>query len=319
MSVADAVKGYSSEYHRPVLWQEVVGNLILSRDGVFVDCTLGGGGHSQAILENISSQGRVIGIDQDDDALYYSAERLKKYSNFITAKGNFAQVKTILKKEGISKVDGFLFDIGVSSHQLDEASRGFAFSAEGPLDMRMDRSNILTASKVINTSREKDLADIFYLYGEEKKSFRIAEKIIAFRKKKKIETTGELKNIISEFYSGKYLIKALARIFQSLRIFVNNELDVLELALKDSFEMLNIGGRLAVISYHSLEDRIVKNRFKYWQSDCVCPPELPICQCNKVRQIKIVRPFPITPDENEIKTNKRSRSAKMRICEKLAE
>lgn len=319
MSVGDAVKGYSSEYHRPVLWQEVINNLILSRDGVFVDCTLGGGGHSQAILENISSQGRVIGIDQDDDALYYSAERLKKYSNFIIAKGNFAQVKTILKKEGINKVDGFLFDIGVSSHQLDEASRGFAFSAEGPLDMRMDRSNILTASKVINTSREKDLADIFYLYGEEKKSFRIAEKIIAFRKKKKIETTGELKNIISEFYSGKYLIKALSRIFQSLRIFVNKELDVLELALKDSFEMLNIGGRLAVISYHSLEDRIVKNRFKYWQSDCVCPPELPICQCNKVRQIKIIRPFPITPEENEIKTNNRSRSAKMRICEKLAE
>lgn len=319
MSVGDAVKGYSSEYHRPVLWQEVVNNLILRRDGVFVDCTLGGGGHSQAILENISSQGRVIGIDQDDDALNYSAERLKKYSNFNTAKGNFAQVKTILKKEGINKVDGFLFDIGVSSHQLDEASRGFAFSVEGPLDMRMDRSNILTASKVLNTSLEKDLADIFYLYGEEKKSFRIAEKIIAFRKKKKIETTSELKNIISEFYSGKYLIKALSRVFQSLRIFVNKELDVLELALKDSFEILNIGGRLAVISYHSLEDRIVKNRFKYWQSDCVCPPELPLCQCDKVRQIKIIRPFPMTPEESEVKTNNRSRSAKMRICEKLAD
>ena len=313
-----SVSRYEADYHIPVLWREVVGYLITKKNGTYVDCTLGGGGHANAILDHIEEAGLLLGIDQDEDALNFARNRLKGYKNFRAQKGNFSNISSILKEQKLTMADGILLDLGVSSHQLDESSRGFAFSADAPLDMRMDRENETTAADVLNTFGEKELADIFYQYGEERRSYQIAAKIIDYRKQKRLETTTELKSIIANIYKGKQQIKALARVFQSLRIHLNRELDVLATALKDSFSYLSPHGRLAVIAYHSLEDRLVKGTFKYWETECICPPELPVCQCDKRKEVKLIKPYPMIPEKDEIEYNSRSRSAKLRICEKIA-
>lgn len=317
MVVGISVNRYKADYHVPVLWREVLEHLVIKSDGIYVDCTLGGGGHANAILDNISESGFLLGIDQDDDALKFASGRLSGYKNFKAVRGNFSEISAILKKQDLPVADGFLLDLGVSSHQLNESSRGFAFSVDAPLDMRMDKNNQMTAAMVLNSLSERELADIFYKYGEERKSYLIAARIMEFRNTKQLETTADLKRIVANFYSGKHLIKALARVFQSIRIYVNKELDVMATALQDCFDHLGPNGRLAIIAYHSLEDRLVKNTLKFWAADCICPPELPVCQCDKKKEVRLIKPYPMVPEKDEVLYNNRSRSGKLRICEKL--
>jgi 16S rRNA (cytosine1402-N4)-methyltransferase len=316
MTGPEAWDEFGSVYHRPVMWREVARHLITDKNGIYIDGTLGGGGHSELILRNISSRGRLIALDRDDEALDFAGKRLEKYSNFIPAKAVFADMAAVAMKNGVAAVNGILLDLGISSHQIDTAERGFAFSADGPLDMRMDRNTSLTAEEILNSYDENLLADIFYRYGEERRSRAIASSICKQRKLRPFKTTGQLKEVITGFYPPNKVIKAYARVFQALRIFINGELEQLEKALEEGFNLLKKGGRLAVISYHSLEDRLVKQQYRYWEKECVCDPALPVCQCDKVREVKIIRPFPMVAADDETADNSRARSARLRICEK---
>lgn len=305
------------EYHTPVLVEKVLEYLITKPDGVYVDATLGGGGHSEKILERLFPTGVLIGIDADKDALEFS--KLRFGERVLLVQSNFSHLSQILSDLNIPKVDGLLFDLGISSRQIDSAQRGFSFSSDAKLDMRFDSRQELDAQYVVNSYREEELSRIFWQFGEEKFSRRIAKKIVDSRTTKSIDTTLELAEIVKSVVNAKFLNKSLARIFQAIRIEVNQELEALKVALKSSLIHLNPAGRLVVISYHSLEDRIVKSFFKEFST-----PSRDITW--KLTGIETTKPLlrvltkkPILPDEKEISQNVRSRSAKLRVAERLNE
>ncbi|MBE3554752.1 MAG: 16S rRNA (cytosine(1402)-N(4))-methyltransferase RsmH [Thermicanus sp.] len=309
-------------HHRTVLLQEAVEALQIKENGIYVDGTLGGGGHSEAILSRLKN-GLLIGIDQDDRAIAAAVERLHPGENrLLLVRDNFVHMDEILKEQGIEKVDGFLFDLGVSSPQLDEEERGFRYQEDAPLDMRMDRRQTLTAYEVVNEWPEGELARIIREYGEERFARSIARRIVERRKTAPIATTGELVEVIKEAIpaparrTGPHPAK---RTFQAIRIAVNRELEVLGRVLHLAIGRLKPGGRIAVISFHSLEDRIVKETFQEYAAGCTCPPDFPVCVCGKEPIVKIITRKPILPSEEEIGRNPRARSAKLRVAEKVME
>ena len=304
--------------HVSVMLSECIDGLNIKSNGVYVDGTLGGAGHSSEILKRLK-KGRLIAIDKDDDALEFSRNKLANYSNVTFVKSDFKNFANILDDLGIDYVDGVLLDLGVSSYQIDTAERGFSYRMDAPLDMRMDRSNPLSAYEVVNEYDEKDLVRILYTYGEESFAKLIVRKIIERRKQKPIETTLELNEIVESAIPRKFWGKGSVakKTFQAIRIEVNAELDGLDLVLKDMVERLNKGGRLAVITFHSLEDRIVKNVFKELSTGCICDKSVPICVCGHQASVKLVNRKPILATDLELANNKRSSSAKLRVIEKL--
>jgi len=308
----------SEFYHTPVLLDEVITFLINNKSGIYIDGTVGGGGHAEKILDSLSEDGKLIGIDIDANAIRYSSERLRKFGNRATLKnGNFADLLSILSEFGIKQISGILLDIGVSSYQIDNRGRGFSYRVKDRLDMRMDQSKKLDAQYVVNNYSEESLTRIFFEYGEERRSNVIARAIAQYRANKEIKTTEELSNIISSSVPHNHLNKTLSRIFQAIRIEINRELDNLKNVLNESISLLERGGRIVVISYHSLEDRIVKNFFRYESLKCICPPNVPRCMCGKEQRLKILTRKCVIPSSQEIRNNPRSRSAKLRAAEKV--
>lgn len=306
--------------HVPVLLEEVIEGLNIKEDGIYVDGTLGGAGHSSEIVRRLTT-GKLIGIDQDIDAITKAKEVLKEYEGkVILVHDNYVNIESILTDLGIERVDGILLDIGVSSYQLDQGERGFSYNKDAQLDMRMDDTKDFTAWDVVNKYSQKDLERILWDYGEERWAKRIAEFIVKERKTKPIDTTFELVETIKKAIPKKARMKGghpAKRSFQAIRIEVNKELDVLRKSIPTMCQLLNKGGRLSIITFHSLEDRIVKEEFKELSKDCICPPELPVCTCDKKKEIKIITRKPIIPKEEEIEKNPRSRSAKLRIAERV--
>lgn len=306
--------------HVSVLLDETIDNLITKPDGIYVDCTLGGAGHSLAIGRRLSPEGTIIGLDQDDDALKIATERLQVLDcNVKTIKTNFKDLKRALLANGYDKVDGFVFDLGVSSYQLDTPERGFSYMNDGPLDMRMDTTRPLTAEIIVNEYKAEELQNIIETFGEERWAKRIVEFIVEERAKERITTTGQLVTIIKKAIpagarkDGPHPAK---RTFQAIRIAVNSELDILQTAFKDAASMLNKKGRICVITFHSLEDRITKQTFKELSEKCICPPELPVCMCDHKAIVKGKRKA-IEPTKEEVERNPRARSAKLRVVEKI--
>ena len=306
--------------HVPVLLNECIENLNIKPDGTYVDGTLGGAGHSFEIVSRLSKKGTLIGIDRDEDALSVAKQRLKEFSNVKYVKGNHDDIKNILEEIEVENVDGILLDLGVSSYQLDEETRGFSYIKDAPLDMRMDKTQSLTARDVVNNYDEQQLADIIFQYGEEKFSRRIAKKICEYRKLKEITTTTQLVNIIEEVIpsamKNKYGHPA-KRTFQAIRIEVNNEIEPLYNTVINSINALKPGGRLCIITFHSLEDRAVKKAYLDSIESCTCPKDLPYCVCNKKSLGKIITKKPIIPSEEEMENNSRSKSAKLRVFERI--
>ncbi|WP_238906557.1 16S rRNA (cytosine(1402)-N(4))-methyltransferase RsmH [Clostridium sp. YIM B02506] len=306
--------------HVSVLLEECIEALNIKKQGYYVDCTMGGAGHSSHIVSNLNNDGRLIGIDQDTDALNAAREKLKDYNNVIYVHNNFHNIYDILEELNIEKVDGILMDLGVSSYQLDAGERGFSYMQDAPLDMRMNRDKEFSAYDVINDYSEEDLYRIIKDYGEERFSKRIASFIVKRRNEKPIETTLELVDIIKAAIpvkarrDGPHPAK---RTFQAIRIEVNGELEILDKAIDDSVKKLNSNGRLAIITFHSLEDRIVKNKFRDLGNPCKCPKEFPICACGKKPTVKVLSRKAIAPSDEEIEVNPRSRSAKLRVLEKI--
>ncbi|MBU3159010.1 16S rRNA (cytosine(1402)-N(4))-methyltransferase RsmH [Clostridium frigoris] len=306
--------------HISVLLNECIEALDIKEDGIYVDCTLGGAGHSLEILKRLSSKGRLIGIDQDEDALKAAKEKIKEFNNVTYVHDNFYNIKAILASLEIEKVDGIFMDLGVSSYQLDNTERGFSYMRDAKLDMRMDRSRGITAFDVVNNYEEEQIADVLRNYGEEKFSKRIANFIVDRRKDKPIETTLELVNVIDAAIPAKYKRDGghpAKRTFQGIRIEVNGELKILDRAIEDGIEKLNSGGRMAIITFQSLEDRIVKVKFKNLEDPCKCPKELPMCVCGKTPIVKLISRKPIRATEEELEVNSRSKSAKLRVAEKI--
>lgn len=305
--------------HKSVLLDETIEGLNIKSDGIYVDGTLGGGGHSYEIASRLSDKGRLIGIDQDKDAIKAASERLKEFGNKVTiVRDNYTNFRKVLDDLNIEKVDGILLDIGVSSYQLDNTERGFSYNADAPLDMRMDDRQKLTAKDIVNEYDEQTLYRIIRNYGEDKFAKNIAKHIVAARSEKEIETTGELVEIISGAIPKKLQKNGnpAKKTFQAIRIELNHELDVLKESIDGMIDSLNIGGRLCIITFHSLEDRIVKQKFKVNENPCTCPPNFPVCVCGKVSKGRIITRKPIVPSDEEIAENKRSKSSKLRIFEK---
>ncbi len=306
--------------HVPVLLQECLEGLNIAPGGVYVDGTLGRGGHSQAIAERLTT-GTLIGIDQDDAAIREAGERLSPYGGKVKlVQGNFRDMTGILRELGIGRVNGVLLDLGVSSPQLDDGSRGFSYVSDAPLDMRMDRSSPVTARDIVNGRSEEELRRIFFEYGEERYSRAIAAAIVRRRAERPLETTLELVDVIKSAMPAAALREKqhpAKRCFQALRIAVNDELEALRDGLEAAMDALAPGGRLCVISFHSLEDRIVKNAIRARENGCTCPPEFPVCVCGFVKTMKSVTRKPITPDSGETADNPRARSAKLRVAERL--
>lgn len=311
------IKETIDDYHIPVLYYETLDNLVVNPDGVYVDCTLGGGGHSEGILKRLSPKGVLISIDQDQQAIDYAKKRLEGYSNWKCFKNNFENIETVIYMAGYDKVDGILMDIGVSSTQLDDAERGFSYRFDARLDMRMNTSAKISAYEVVNTYEEGALSKIFFEFGEERHARRIAKYICDSRKEKPIETTGDLVAIIKRAYPERAAKHPAKKTFQAIRIEVNKELEVLENAVNKAVDCLKVGGRLGIITFHSLEDRMVKTMFKDFATDCICPPRLPVCICNNKAKVKLVTKKPIIPSEDELDQNKRSRSSKLRVIERI--
>ncbi|MED3499813.1 16S rRNA (cytosine(1402)-N(4))-methyltransferase RsmH [Brevibacillus agri] len=310
-----------SFHHVTVLRDEAVDGLNIRPGGIYVDCTLGGAGHSSLIASRLTEGGRLIAIDQDDWAHDNARERLAPYMDKVTlVKSNFRHLKEIVKDLGLTGVDGVLFDLGVSSPQLDEGERGFSYNADAPLDMRMDQQAPLSAYDIVNEWDEEEIAKIIWLYGEEKFSRRIARQIVQQRKKQPIRTTGELVELIKEGIpaaarrTGGHPAK---RTFQAIRIAVNDELDAFKEAVADAIDILNPGGRVSVITFHSLEDRICKQVYQDYSKGCKCPPSFPICTCGNEAIVKVITRKPILPSEEELAANPRARSAKLRVAEKV--
>lgn len=307
--------------HIPVMLNEVIDGLDIKKDGIYVDCTVGGGGHSFEIAKRLKG-GHLYAFDRDEDAIKKSSQTLEKFKDRVTlTKANYKQAPEILKSLGVEKIDGFLIDLGVSSYQIDEAERGFSFVHDGRLDMRMDRDEAVeTAYDIVNTYSDKQLAQIFRDYGEEEFAWQIAKNIVKHREKAPIETTFQLRDIIEESMPKKIVFSrggASKKVFQALRIEINAELEKLDTLLKQLLDMLNVGGRGCVLTFHSLEDRIVKNVFKLESTGCICPPKTPICICGHKASVKLVSRKPIVASEEEQKQNSRSICAKLRIVEKL--
>ena len=304
--------------HIPVLLQECIAGLNIKENGIYVDGTLGGAGHSREIVEKLSKSGTLIGIDRDTEALKSASEKLKDFKNVKYVHGNHDDIKRILEDLQIEEVDGILLDLGVSSYQLDEASRGFSYMQDAPLDMRMDKTSELTAEYIVNNYEEEKLAKIIYEYSEEKFSRNIAKKICEYRKDKKIETTKELTEIIEKAIPGfaKKEGHPAKRTFQAIRIEVNDEIKPLYNTVKNCIEVLKPGGRLCIITFHSLEDRAVKEAFLDAAGKCICPGDLPYCICGYKSLGKIITRKPILPTKEELEQNSRSKSAKLRIFEK---
>lgn len=307
--------------HVSVLLNECLKGLNLKPGGIYVDCTLGGAGHSLEIVKGILPGGQLIGIDQDQNALQAAGEKLAAYKHNVTlVHSNFRRLTEIVRELHPTGVDGILFDLGVSSHQLDAAERGFSYMQDAPLDMRMNTEITTTAGELVNNLTEAELARIIWEYGEERWSKRIAQFIVEHRQIKPIETTGELVEVIKKAIPAKARREGphpAKRTFQALRIEVNRELEVLAQALKDSVDLLKNGGRVCVISFHSLEDRITKDAFREMAKGCTCPPKMPVCTCGGVKKVKIITGKPILPGADEIARNPRARSAKLRIAEKI--
>ncbi len=296
---------------------ECINGLDIKPNGIYIDGTCGGAGHSKEIAKRLTEGGMLIGIDRDPEAVAAASERLAPY-NAKVLKGNFSDMKALAAGEGISEVDGILLDLGVSSHQLDTLERGFSYHGDAPLDMRMSREGI-SAKDIVNTYSYEELSRILWEYGEEKFSRRIADNIVKQRENAPIETTGQLANIVCSSYPAKFRREKnpCKKTFQAIRIAVNCELDELDRALDDGFDMLKIGGRFCIITFHSLEDRIVKQRFASFCTGCTCPPDFPQCVCGKKPRGKLVNRKPIEASEEELAVNNRSHSAKLRIIEKI--
>ena len=307
-----------NDYHIPVLYYETLDNLVINPDGIYIDCTLGGGSHSEGILERLSDKGLLISIDQDTNAIEYSKKRLEKFgSKWKVFKGNFENIDTIAYMAGVDKVDGILMDIGVSSKQLDDPKRGFSYRYDVKLDMRMNTDQKISAYDVVNTYSEEQLSKIIFEYGEERHARKIAKLIVEERKSSPIEKTSDLIALIKRAYPERASKHPAKKTFQAIRIEVNRELEVLENAMSKAVELLKVGGRLAIITFHSLEDRIVKNKFKDLATACKCPKDIPICVCGGVKKFEIITKKPIIPIDDELKNNNRAHSSKLRILERI--
>lgn len=308
--------------HKSVLLYEAIDSLNVKPDGIYVDGTLGGGGHALEVCRRLGEYGRLIGIDQDADAIAAASERLRDYEDRVTiVRSNYEEIQSVLKDLGIEKADGIYLDLGVSSYQLDTPERGFTYREDdAPLDMRMDQRNTQTAADIVNTYSEFDLYRIIRDYGEDKFAKNIAKHIVRARETKRIETTGELTEIIKEAVPAK--VRAVGghpskKTFQAIRIELNQELEVLNNSIDTMIDLLKPGGRLAVITFHSLEDRIVKIRFRNNENPCTCPPDFPVCVCGKVSKGRVITRKPVVPSEEEIEGNKRSKSSKLRVFERI--
>ncbi len=306
-----------SERHIPVLLDKSVEYLITNKSGIYFDATLGFGGHSKLILLKLDQSAKLIGTDKDRYAFDFCMEKFDGDDRVSFYNTGFVNIDAIAKLERIDGFDGILADLGVSSFQLDDESEGFTYRTDAPLDLRMSKENKSTAADSVNNLSSKELTKIFFEYGEDPNSRKIANAIIQKRKEKRIETTFELREIIENVVPSKFVMRTLSRIFQALRIYVNDELEELKTFLGKSIEALKPGGRIVILTYHSLEDRIVKEFFKFESIDCVCPPEFPVCVCDKTARLKILTKKPITADDEELKRNKRARSGKLRAAEKI--
>lgn len=308
--------------HVSVLLNETIEGLNIKPDGIYADGTLGGAGHSYQIASKLNGLGRLIGFDQDEDAITASTERLKEFKNVTIVRSNYRNMKEELNNRGINKVDGILLDLGVSSYQLDTVSRGFSYKEEAPLDMRMDNRNEVTARDIVNNYSQGDLFRIIRDYGEDKFAANIAKHIVMNREIKPIETTTELAEIVKAAIPMKFRKQGghpAKQTFQAIRIELNSELSVLKESLMDMIDLLNPNGRICIITFHSLEDRIVKNIFKEAEDPCTCPKNFPTCVCGKKSKGKVITRKPVLPSEEELKLNSRSKSAKLRIFEKIAD
>ena len=307
--------------HIPVMLDECIDGLAIKSGGTYVDCTLGGGGHSEAIASRLGSGGKLIAFDKDADAIAFASKRLERFSGLTTfLREDFKNAPARLEQLGADKLDGVLMDLGVSSYQLDSAERGFSYNADAPLDMRMDKEQFLTAFNVVNEYSEMRLADIIYQYGEDRYARRIAREIASVRQHTTISTTGQLAEIVERCYPARERhsrANTCKRTFQAIRIEVNGELDGLSEVVTKLAMMLKEGGRICVISFHSLEDRAVKTAFKQLEAKCICPPRQPVCTCGKRQEIKILTKKPIEASEQEKQANPRSQSAKLRIAERI--
>lgn len=306
--------------HYSVLLEETIKHLNIKEDGVYVDGTLGGAGHASVVCSHLGPKGRFIGIDQDEDAIQASSERLKPYGDVVTiVRSNYSNMKQVLADLGIDKVDGIVLDLGVSSYQLDTAERGFTYREDAPLDMRMDNRNDMTARDIVNHYSEYDLYRIIRDYGEDKFAKNIAKHIVRMREEKPIETTFELIEAIKAAIPMKIRMNQghpAKKTFQAIRIELNRELDVLKDTLRDMVNLLQPGGRICIITFHSLEDRIVKTIFRECENPCECPPSFPVCVCGKKSLGKVISRKPILPSEQELEENSRSKSAKLRVFER---
>lgn len=319
----DGRKGTAMEFkHKSVLLRETIEHLNIKPDGIYVDGTLGGGGHAYEVCKRLSSKGRFIGIDQDEDAVKAASRRLSEFEDRVRIiRSNYCKMREALAEVGIYKIDGVILDLGVSSYQLDDPGRGFTYRVEdAPLDMRMDQRQHFTAKDLLNTYSEMDLYQIIRDYGEDKFAKNIAKHIVAAREEKEIETTGELTEIIKRAIPAKVRMNGghpAKRTFQAIRIELNRELEVLQDSLEDIIELLNPGGRLCIITFHSLEDRIVKNIFKKSEQPCTCPKEFPVCVCGRKPLGTVITRKPVIPSEEEVVYNSRSKSAKLRVFERI--
>ena len=306
--------------HKSVLLYETVDSLNIKPDGIYVDGTLGGGGHAYEVLKRLGPKGRLIGIDQDADAIQAASGRLKEYGEKVTiVRSNYRNIKEVLSSLGIEKVDGIYLDLGVSSYQLDTADRGFTYREDAPLDMRMDQRQTMTAKDIVNEYSEDELYRVIHDYGEERFARNIARHIVTARQNKIIETTGELIDVIKAAIPMKARVTGghpAKRTFQAIRIELNRELEVLEDSLAEMIDLLNDGGRICVITFHSLEDRVVKNIFRQQESPCICPKNFPVCVCGRKSKGIVITRKPILPSEGELEENKRSKSAKLRVFER---
>lgn len=308
--------------HKSVLLEETINSLNIKPDGIYVDGTLGGAGHAAKVIERLSGNGRFIGIDQDEDALCAAKDKLSRYNDKVRidiVKSNYKDMINVLKSLNIEKVDGILLDIGVSSYQIDTVERGFTYKDDGPLDMRMDKSSSFSAKNVVNEYSEMDLFRIIRDYGEDKFAKNIAKHIVQKRAEKPFETTGELIEAIKAAIPAKIRANGghpAKKTFQAIRIEVNKELEVLENSIDEMIDALADGGRLSIITFHSLEDRIVKNKFRENENPCICPPNFPVCVCGRKSKGIVITRKPIVPSDEEISENKRSKSSKLRVFER---
>ena len=306
--------------HKSVLLKETIDGLKINPDGIYVDGTLGGGGHASEVARRLSNKGSIIGIDQDAAAIEAAGIRLKDFGEKVTiVRSNYCDMKSQLGKLGIDKVDGIVLDLGVSSYQLDTAERGFSYREDAPLDMRMDRRQKMTARDIVNDYEERELYRVIRDYGEDKFAKNIAKHIVAARQKAPIETTGQLTEIIRASIPMKFQKKSghpAKRTFQAIRIELNQELEVLKNSLDAMIDLLNPGGRLCIITFHSLEDRIVKSAFRKNENPCTCPSDFPVCVCGKISKGSIITRKPILPSKEEMEENSRAKSAKLRIFER---